>query len=55
MNRLEIISAMQGHDRMRGRWERQARRDGKGSKAHDRYTHHLIKWLELNKKLEASA
>lgn len=52
MSKLEITSAMQGHNRMIGRWEKQAKRDGAGSKAHNLYTHHLIKWLELNQKLE---
>ena len=48
MNAVEIQVAMQGHDRMAGRWEKQARRDGKGSEAHRRYMHHVNEWLRLN-------
>ena len=48
MKKYEIKNAMQGHDRLAGRWEKQARREGKQSKAYAQYQHHLAEWIRLN-------
>ena len=54
MSKPKIISARQGHDRLAGRWEKQAKRDGKGSEAYRRYSHHISEWLRLTEQLKAT-
>jgi len=48
--KIAIEVSMQGHDRLAGRWEKQARWGD--AKAKRLYLHHLEKWCELNQKLK---
>ena len=48
MTSIEIKSAMDGHNRQAGRWEKQAKRDGRGSKAWDRWIHHMSEYNRLS-------
>jgi len=52
--KVQIKSKMQGHDRQAARWEKQARREGKGSEAHRLYTHHIQAWVSLSEILKNS-
>jgi len=52
MTKIEIISAMHGHNRQAARWEAKARKEGPESEAKRLHKHHCIAWLELNAKLK---
>ena len=50
---IELESKKTGHLRVAYRWERQARRDGEGSKAHALYKHHLVRYCAISDELDA--
>ena len=51
MTKVEITVKMQGHNRQAGRWEKQAKREGKDSQAYKNYIHHTTEWVRLHKLL----